>query len=116
MITVAETVAPAASLPNWQVATLAEVVHEPAETTLRMLNPAGAGASSWVFWSDLGVPFVNVVWYATVPPAVTGLGVPVSVADAVPPPWADAEDAPTRATTTARRSGRRRTQGVWQKR
>jgi hypothetical protein len=91
-------------------------MHEPAETTLRMLNPAGAGASSRVFGNDLDVPFVNVVWYATVPPAVTGFGVPVRVADAVPPLWADAEDAPTRATTTARRSGRPRTQGVWQKR
>ena len=35
MITVAEAVAPCASVPNWQVASPAEVVHEPAETTLR---------------------------------------------------------------------------------
>jgi hypothetical protein len=84
-------------------------------TTLRMLNPAGAGASSRASGSRLDVPFVNVVWYATVPPAVTGLGVPVSVADAVPP-WADADDAPTRATRNPRTSGKRRTPEVWQKR
>jgi hypothetical protein len=62
MMTVAETLAPCASVPNWQVASFADVVHPPAETTLITLNPAGAGASSAVFCSDLDVPFVNVVW------------------------------------------------------
>ena len=55
MMTVAETLAPWASVPNWQVASLADVVHEPAETTLRTPNPAGAGASSVVFCSDFDV-------------------------------------------------------------
>ena len=62
MITVAVAVAPCASVPNWQVASLADVVHEPAETTVRTLNPAGAGASSVAFCSDFDVPLVNVVW------------------------------------------------------
>jgi hypothetical protein len=61
MITVADTVAPSASVPNWQVASPADVVHEPAETTCRTLNPAGAGASSWVFCNAFDAPFVNVV-------------------------------------------------------
>jgi hypothetical protein len=62
MITVAAAVAPCASVPNWHVASLADVVHEPAETTETTLNPAGAGASRVVFCSDFDVLFVNVVW------------------------------------------------------
>ena len=62
MITVAEALAPFASVPNVQVASPGDVVHDPEETTFTMLNPAGAGASRVVFWSGREVPLVNVVW------------------------------------------------------
>jgi hypothetical protein len=88
MITVAEALAPGASVPNVQLASPDDVVHEPEELTLTMLNPAGAGASRVVFGSERDVPFLNVVVYATVVPAVTGFGEPESVAEAVP--FADA--------------------------
>jgi len=84
MITVAEALPPGASVPNVQVASPDDVVHEPEELTLTMVNPDGAGASSVVFGSERDVPFVNVVSYATVVPAVTGFGEPESVAVAVP--------------------------------
>jgi hypothetical protein len=61
MITVAETLAPGARVPKVQVASPADVLQEPEELTLTMLNPAGAGASRAVFGSERDVPFVNVV-------------------------------------------------------
>jgi hypothetical protein len=101
MITVAEALAPGASVPNVHVASLADVVHEPDAVTLTMLNPAGAGASRVVFGSERDVPFVNVVSYATVVPAVTGFGEPESVAVAVPVGWAAAGAAATRTAARA---------------
>ena len=61
MITVAESLAPFGSLPNEHAASVADVVHDPAETTLTTAKPGGAGASSCAFGSDRDVPFVKVV-------------------------------------------------------
>jgi len=84
MITVADALPPGASVPKVQLASPADVVHEPEEMTLWTLKPAGAGASRVVFCREREVPFVKVVEYAMVLPAVTGFGEPESVAAAVP--------------------------------
>src|SRR6185312_3030447 len=101
MITVAEALSPDPSGPKLHVASPADFVHEPEEVTLTMLNPAGAGASRVVFGSEWDVPLWKVVSYATVVPAVTGFGEPVSVAVAVPPEDPAAGAAATRTATRA---------------
>jgi hypothetical protein len=99
MMIVADALAPGARVPNVQVASPEDVVHEPDEMTFVMLNPAGAGASRVVCCTDWEVPFVNVVPYATDVPAVTGSGDPASVAVAVP--LADAGTAMARTPARA---------------
>ena len=108
MITVAETLAPAATSPKSHCALAAELVQVPAEITLTTLIPDGAGAVRLTLSMSLLPVFLSLATYATVPEAVTGLGVPVRVT-VTEVGWADADDAPTRTARSTRSSGRRRT-------